>query len=69
MYCSISVHMYRFSSISLDACLHDCLEARAIITREQAGCRDLPMVVGCTPMSLIPHEQTTRKKIIQPVMQ
>lgn len=69
MYRDISMHMYRFSSISLDACLHDGLQVRAVITRKPAGCRDLSVAVGCTSMSLTPHEQTTCSKVIQPVMQ
>ena len=69
MYRGISVHMSRFSSVSLDACLHDGLQVRAIITRKQAGCRDLSMAMGCTSMSLTPHEQTTHQKVVQPVMQ
>lgn len=40
MHRHISVHTYRFSSISLDACLHDGLQVKAIITRKQADCRD-----------------------------
>lgn len=69
MYHDTSAHIWRFSSMTLEAGLQKCLWwSTAMITGQQAGCGDLWVAEACTPHHWC-HTSKPHSKLIQPARQ